>query len=64
MIANLGPGGRAFTSNVFLVEGERVVLIDPGNDFDVVSEIEARVDGLDAVILTHPIRITSATSKG
>ena len=53
MIANLGPGGRAFTSNVFLVEGERVVLIDPGNDFDVVSEIEARVDGLDAVILTH-----------
>ncbi|PSP73445.1 flavoprotein, partial [Halobacteriales archaeon QS_3_64_16] len=54
MIANLAPGGRVFTSNVFLVEGERTILIDPGNDFDVVSGIEARVDGLDAVVLTHP----------
>ena len=53
MITNLAPGGRVFTSNVFLVEGERTVLIDPGNDFDVASEIEARVDGLDAVVLTH-----------
>jgi glyoxylase-like metal-dependent hydrolase (beta-lactamase superfamily II) len=53
MITNLAPGGRVFTSNVFLVEGERTALIDPGNDFDVASEIEARVDGLDAVVLTH-----------
>jgi glyoxylase-like metal-dependent hydrolase (beta-lactamase superfamily II) len=52
MISNLAATG-GFTSNVFLVEGERVVLIDPGNGFDVVSEIESRVETIDAVILTH-----------
>jgi glyoxylase-like metal-dependent hydrolase (beta-lactamase superfamily II) len=53
MITNLAPDARVFTSNVFLVEGERVVLIDPGNDFDVAGGIDRHADGLDAVFLTH-----------
>jgi glyoxylase-like metal-dependent hydrolase (beta-lactamase superfamily II) len=44
---------QAFTSNVFLVDGERTVLVDAGANFDVVSAIEARVDELDAVVMTH-----------
>jgi len=41
------------TSNVFLVEGERTVLVDVGTDFDVVSETRTHVDDIDAVVLTH-----------
>ncbi|RQH00073.1 MBL fold metallo-hydrolase [Natrarchaeobius oligotrophus] len=53
MITNLASGIGAFTSNVYLVEGERTVLIDPGANFDVVDRIRSRVDDLDAVVLTH-----------
>ncbi|MFB6152346.1 MAG: MBL fold metallo-hydrolase [Haloarculaceae archaeon] len=53
MIANLARGEQVFTSNAFLVAGERTVLVDPGNDFDVVGAASERVDGLDAVVLTH-----------
>ena len=63
MIQNLAADVEAFTSNVFLVDGgdptdeqrveSRTVLVDPGNEFDVVSRVEERVDGLDAVVLTH-----------
>lgn len=53
MITNLVPAASGFSSNAFLVEGERVVLIDPGNGFDVVNEIEARVGTIDGVLLTH-----------
>lgn len=53
MITNLAAATHGFSSNVYLVESERVVVVDPGNGFDVVSEIEARVDRLDAVVLTH-----------
>lgn len=53
MIANLAQGVRAFTSNVFLVAGERTVLVDAGSNFDIVPSIEERVDGLDALVLTH-----------
>jgi len=53
MITNLARAQRAFTSNVFLVEGERTVVVDPGNEFDVVSEIREHVDGIDALVLTH-----------
>ena len=59
MIENLAAGSTGFTSNAFLVTGERVVLVDPGSEFDVVSAIRERVDGpdadglLDAVVLTH-----------
>lgn len=56
MIHNLAQGVRAFTSNAFLVAGDadgRTALVDPGSEFDVVSRIEERTGGLDAVVLTH-----------
>ena len=53
MIHNLAQGVRAFTSNAFLVVGDRTVLVDPGANFDVVSAVRERVDALDAVVLTH-----------
>jgi glyoxylase-like metal-dependent hydrolase (beta-lactamase superfamily II) len=55
-IENLAADVQAFTSNVFLVTGERTVLVDAGANFDVVSAVETRVDGLDAVVLTHTHR--------
>lgn len=63
MISNLAAGVQAFTSNAFLVAGERTVLVDTGANFDIVPEIEATLDriggdensavSLDAVTLTH-----------
>ncbi|MFW6376464.1 MAG: MBL fold metallo-hydrolase [archaeon] len=44
---------NAFTSNAFLVTGERTALVDAGANFDVVPAIEAETDDLDAVVLTH-----------
>ena len=52
-IENLAAGVQAFTSNVFLVTGERTALVDTGANFDVVAAIEARIDDLDTVVLTH-----------
>ncbi|MCD2199531.1 MBL fold metallo-hydrolase [Halobacterium sp. KA-4] len=54
MATNLAAGVDAFTSNAFLVEGDRTVLVDPGANFDVVSAVREHVDDLDAVLLTHP----------
>jgi len=56
MITNLTQGVQAFTSNVYLVEGERTVLVDTGANFDVVSPIRERVDDIDAIVLTHTHR--------
>lgn len=53
MIENLATGVGGFTSNAYLVTGERTVLVDAGNDFDIVESIRDRVDDLDAVVLTH-----------
>ncbi|RKD94988.1 MBL fold metallo-hydrolase [Halopiger aswanensis] len=54
MITNLAADVQAFTSNVFLVEGERTVLVDPGANFDVVDSIRSTLeDDLEAVVLTH-----------
>ncbi|PSQ17290.1 flavoprotein [Halobacteriales archaeon QS_8_69_26] len=53
MVTNLAAAVRAFTSNVFLVSDGRTVLVDLGANFDVVSRVRDRVDGLDAVVLTH-----------
>lgn len=53
MIQNLAAGQQGFTSNVFLVTGERPVLVDVGNGFDVVTATREYVDDIDAVILTH-----------
>ncbi|WP_338738621.1 MBL fold metallo-hydrolase [Haloplanus salilacus] len=55
-VTNLAADVRAFTSNAFLVPGERTVLVDTGANFDVVSRIESRIDALDAVVLTHTHR--------
>ena len=53
MIRNIARGQQAFTSNVFLVTGDRTVLVDVGNEFDVVSTVEEHVDDIDAVAVTH-----------
>ena len=53
MIRNLAAGQTGMTSNVFLVPGERTVLVDVGGGFDVVSEVRDHVDHIDAVVLTH-----------
>jgi glyoxylase-like metal-dependent hydrolase (beta-lactamase superfamily II) len=53
MIQNLAVGQSGMTSNVFLVTGERTVLVDVGAQFDVVSETREYVDDVDAVVLTH-----------
>jgi len=53
MITNLATGVQAFTSNVFLVTGERTVLVDAGANFDVVPRIREETTDLDAVVLTH-----------
>lgn len=53
MIRNLATGQAGMTSNVFLVDGERTVLVDVGSQFDVVSAAREYVDDVDAVVLTH-----------
>lgn len=53
MISNLAAGVDAFTSNAYLVSGERDVLVDAGSKFDVVEAIEERTGDLDALVLTH-----------
>lgn len=53
MISNVAAGTEAFTSNAFLVAGERTVLVDAGSEFDVVSAIEEHTGSVDAVVLTH-----------
>lgn len=53
MISNVAAEVQAFTSNAFLVDGERRVLVDAGAGFDVVSAVDARGGDLDAVVLTH-----------
>ena len=55
-IENLAADAQAFTSNVFLVTGDRTVLVDTGANFDVVGEVDVRVGSLDAVVLTHTHR--------
>ncbi|ELY64494.1 MBL fold metallo-hydrolase [Natrinema versiforme] len=56
MITNLARNVQAFTSNVFLVTGDRPVLVDTGANFDVVDAVRSEVDDLEAVILTHTHR--------
>lgn len=53
MIHNIAQGVQAFTSNAFLVAGDRTVLVDTGANFDAVSHVRDDVERLDAVILTH-----------
>lgn len=53
MIQNLAARVGGFTSNAFLVAGDRTVLVDVGNDFDIVSAAREYVETVDAVVLTH-----------
>ncbi|CCQ34885.1 Flavoprotein [Halorhabdus tiamatea SARL4B] len=53
MISNLAEGVEGFTSNVYLVTGDRTVLVDVGNDFDVIARVREHVETIDAVVLTH-----------
>jgi len=53
MVENLAVGTDVFTSNAFLVTGERTVLVDAGANFDVVPRIREETTDLDAVVLTH-----------
>jgi glyoxylase-like metal-dependent hydrolase (beta-lactamase superfamily II) len=53
VVTNIASGARGFTSNAFLVTGERTVLVDAGNEFDAVARVREHVDALDAVVLTH-----------
>ena len=53
MIRNLARDVQAFTSNAFLVTGDRTVVVDAGANFDAVSAVRDHVDGLDALVLTH-----------
>jgi glyoxylase-like metal-dependent hydrolase (beta-lactamase superfamily II) len=53
MIANLAGDVRAFTSNVFLVTGDRTTLVDTGANFDIVSAVREHVETLDACVITH-----------
>jgi glyoxylase-like metal-dependent hydrolase (beta-lactamase superfamily II) len=52
-VRNLAADATAFTSNVFLVTGDRTALVDAGADFDVVARVREHVDDLDTVVLTH-----------
>jgi hydroxyacylglutathione hydrolase len=53
MITNLAAGSQAFTSNAFLVAGERTVVVDAGSEFDAVGAVREHGADLDAVVLTH-----------
>ncbi|SFK88707.1 Glyoxylase, beta-lactamase superfamily II [Halogranum rubrum] len=53
MIHNIAHGVQAFTSNAFLVDGDRTVLVDAGSNFDAVAHLREETDHLDAVVLTH-----------
>jgi hydroxyacylglutathione hydrolase len=53
VIDNLAANVDTFSSNAFLVRGDRTVLVDTGDQFDVVAALADRVDDVDAVVLTH-----------
>jgi hydroxyacylglutathione hydrolase len=52
-VRNIAAGVRSMTSNAFLVDGERAVLVDAGSDFDAVARIEDATGSIDALVLTH-----------
>ncbi|WP_049997889.1 MBL fold metallo-hydrolase [Halococcus sediminicola] len=46
-------GAETFTANVYLVTGERTVLVDAGTMAGVEDVVAEHTDDLDAVVLTH-----------
>lgn len=53
MITNIAAAVDAFTSNVFLLEGERPTLVDAGANFDAVGALEDRGIVPERIVLTH-----------
>ncbi|PSP45239.1 hypothetical protein BRC63_01680 [Halobacteriales archaeon QH_10_70_21] len=49
-VRNIAAGVRSMTSNAFLVDGDRPVLVDAGDGFDAVDHIEAATGDIDAVV--------------
>ena len=56
-VTNLARNAQAFTSNVYLVEGERTVLVDAGTSFDVALTEESFGEDV-AIVLRHPLAET------
>jgi glyoxylase-like metal-dependent hydrolase (beta-lactamase superfamily II) len=52
-VVNVAADVQAFTSNAFLVPGDRTALVDVGANFDAVARVRDRTGDLDAVALTH-----------
>mgnify|MGYP000067790341 CR=1 FL=1 len=52
-VHNVTEEAETFTSNAYLVTGERPTLVDAGAMSGVVDVIRERTDELDAVVLTH-----------
>lgn len=53
MPRNLAADVQAFTSNVYLCDGQQRTLVDTGNDFDVTARVLDHVEDVDLVALTH-----------
>ncbi|MFB6197627.1 MAG: MBL fold metallo-hydrolase [Halobacteriaceae archaeon] len=52
-IINLTLDANVFTSNAFLVTGDRTMVIDAGAMSGIVNEIYEHVSTIDALVLTH-----------
>lgn len=52
-VSNLTANADVFTSNAYLVDGDRTTLVDAGAWPGVVEELRDSVTSLDAVVLTH-----------
>jgi glyoxylase-like metal-dependent hydrolase (beta-lactamase superfamily II) len=52
-VTNVTADADVFTCNAYLVDGDRSTLVDAGAVEGVADELRARVDALDAVVLTH-----------
>ena len=57
MIQNLARDVQAFTSNVFLVTGDRTVLVDAGANFEVTAAVRNHVDNAEAVAATFDVPV-------
>lgn len=52
-VSNPTADADVFTSNAYLVGGDKTTLVDPGTWPGVVEEIRDRVSTVDVVVLTH-----------
>jgi len=52
-VHNVTADAETFTSNAYLVEGDRTTLVDAGSMPGVVDVVDDHVEDVDAVVLTH-----------